>query len=310
MTLPNFLVVGATRSGTTSLHYYFQQHPQVFISPLKSTNFFLFLAQPDLATAPETADPRRRFPVRSLDEYQALFRGVHGHSAVGEVSPEYLARDGVAQEIQKHLPEARIIAILRNPVERAFASYLMQVSYGRENRSFDEVLDDEARQNVNPVDSRYLKGGFYALYIKPYIEHFDLERVAVFLHEELCADATGMMRRMFRFLDVDENVAIDTSVRFNSWGRPTGWWAQLLQHLIKKRRATQALQRRLPPAFTAAAARWLAGRGNRGVVKPRISDEAWARLSGIYRDDILALSTMLDRELTHWLEPMMRPQSR
>ena len=111
MTLPNFLVIGAGRSGTTSLHHYLRQHPDVFVPARKSPSYFYCL------DAPTPEDPTRRLETRSMfvsdpAEYEALFDEAGGATAVGEVSPAYLAATRVPDRIAEQLPHARLVAVL------------------------------------------------------------------------------------------------------------------------------------------------------------------------------------------------------
>ena len=123
MKLPNFVVIGAAKAGTTALYWYLQEHPEVFMSPLKETNFFAYGVDPEgrlLYGDPEL----HRFPIKNLDAYADLFAGAGDEKAVGEASPIYLECPEAAGRIQQLLPEARIICGLRDPVDRAYSDYL------------------------------------------------------------------------------------------------------------------------------------------------------------------------------------------
>ena len=129
MTLPNFLILGAQKAGTTSLFDYLGQHPEVYPSPIKETHFF------DHGGVRQTYAGPVRIPgpkIKSLEEYEGLFDGVRDEKAVGEATPTYLYLPGVAERIRHHVPEARLIAILRDPVERAYSGYQHAVRNGRE----------------------------------------------------------------------------------------------------------------------------------------------------------------------------------
>src|SRR3712207_6354190 len=128
MTMPNFLIIGAMKSGTTALYYYLEQHPEIYMSPVKEPNFFSSQEQENAADA-----------VTDIGTYQHLFRGVSGEKAIGEASHSYLYEPGAAAEIRRYLPEAKLIAILRNPIDRAYSHFLHMV------RSGTEPLDDFAQ---------------------------------------------------------------------------------------------------------------------------------------------------------------------
>ena len=121
MRLPNFLVIGAARSGTTTLHYTLGQHPEIFVSPMKETNFFLLDDSGELPGWVNEAT-RRTMP-RTLQQYAALFEdATERHIAIGESSPSYL-HGPVALRIKTSLPDFKLIAILRQPVEQALSIY-------------------------------------------------------------------------------------------------------------------------------------------------------------------------------------------
>ena len=128
MTMPNFLIIGAMKSGTTALYYYLEQHPEIYMSPVKEPNFFSSQEQENAADA-----------VTHIGSYQHLFRGVSGEKAIGEASHSYLYDPRAAAEIRSYIPGAKLIATLRNPIDRAYSHFLYMV------RSGTEPLDDFAQ---------------------------------------------------------------------------------------------------------------------------------------------------------------------
>src|SRR5262245_47722132 len=117
MTLPNFLIIGANRSGTTSLHRYLGAHPQVFLPRIKEPHFFMV---DGIEIPPDRPDARTMARmVHTYDEYQALFDSAAGKDAIGEASTGYLCHPNAPLRIHARLPNVKLIAILRNPVERA-----------------------------------------------------------------------------------------------------------------------------------------------------------------------------------------------
>src|SRR5689334_24224361 len=117
VTLPNFIVIGAAKAGTTALYWYLAEHPAVFMSPVKETNYFAYGV--DAAGHLLYGDPEHHtFPVRTLAEYEQLFAEAAGQRAIGEASPIYLECPQAAQRIRDLLPAAQLICALRHPVER------------------------------------------------------------------------------------------------------------------------------------------------------------------------------------------------
>ena len=128
MTLPNFIIIGAAKAGTTALYEYLGEHPDVFVSPVKETNFF-----------------SSGHPIGTQDEYEAQFAGVRGERAIGEASVQYIASKNAAAQMRDQLPDVKLIAMLRNPADRAFSHYLMQSrgdAYRQDPRSIDQVFAD------------------------------------------------------------------------------------------------------------------------------------------------------------------------
>ena len=124
MTLPNFIVIGAAKAGTTALYWYLAEHPAIFMSPVKETNYFAYGL--DDAGQLRFGDPDvHRFPVKSLAAYEALFAGAGDAVAIGEASTMYLECPQAAARIHDLLPATRIICGLREPVDRAYSDYLM-----------------------------------------------------------------------------------------------------------------------------------------------------------------------------------------
>src|SRR6476659_140055 len=211
-TLPNFFIIGAQRSGTTSLYDYLRQMEGIYMSPLKEPCFF----SPSI---PSTS--YRRF-VRDKSEYLDLFRGLRTEKAIGDASPFYLWDPMSPILIYNSVPDARIIAIVRDPVERAFSSYLMNLNAGFETLTFfDAIL-----RNYNDLKQRrlrypfYIELGFYGEQIERYLNRFGSGRVKIILFDEFIKNTNEVVREVARFLDVepkgDYNVESLKINKFNS----------------------------------------------------------------------------------------------
>lgn len=200
--LPNFLIIGATKGGTTSLHYYLGQHPDVFVLPEKETNFF----------AQNSALCMIDRTVRSREEYEKMFEETKGKKAVGESSPAYLAVPDAPRLIHELIPKVKLIAVLRSPVERAYSHYLMRRRQGKEIRmSFEEVL---AADDLDPLRS-YKSRGFYGQQLQRYQKYFPMEQMKIFLYEEFTDDAASVVKAIFGFLNVDDAFVPDMREKHN-----------------------------------------------------------------------------------------------
>ncbi|WP_162913126.1 sulfotransferase [Rhodospirillaceae bacterium SYSU D60014] len=295
MTLPNFVVIGAFRSGTTSLYYYLRQHPQIFLSPIKETNFLAY----DAETDSHRPDPLQRFRVRTFAHYEGLFSSAGKESAVGEVSPLYLARPLAADRIKQYMPDAKLIAILRNPADRAHAGYLAAVRRGSENRSLAEVVGDARHKKArNLPGAPYIEAGFYHQNLMFYLDRFSREQITLYLYDDFRSDAGAVLRSIFRFLKVDENFAPDMSIKFNASGLPRN---KLLDRLLQPTMFTKTVQARLPDWVRRPIYAGVTAINRRNLVKPELPSAVRQDLTALYKDDILKLQGLLGRDLGHWL---------
>lgn len=297
MVMPSFLIIGSQSAGTTSVYNYLRQHPQVYLSPVKETNFFVHDGQnPDIVPHLSPGG------VTGLAAYHALFQGASDHKAVGEASPLYLVDPQAAARIRHHIPKARLIAILRDPAERAYTAYWMRVRDGRETRSFEQAVDQELEGLDGSLEFAlrcYVRWGLYATHLKAYLGLFDRAQLAIHLFDDLRADPVKFMAELFRFVEVDDAFVPDTSVRFNASGLSR---SRFLRPLFRKSALTRALRRVLPEPLGRRAASFQEAWRSRELSKPPMSPELRRRLVARYRSDVLELQDMLGRDLSRWLE--------
>jgi hypothetical protein len=290
MTMPNFFIVGAQKAGTTSLYHYLDQHPQIYMSPRKEPHFFEGMhsefRRPGL----------RNTPVSGFAEYQALFEGVSGERAIGEASASYLYSLRAPGLIKSSVPDARIIAVLRNPADRAYSNYLHCVQVGREPLgSFAEALQaEESRMRDKWGPLWYYKDkGFYYAQVKRYFDAFGRDRVGVWLHEDLRNDAPGTLGEVFRFLGVDERFVPDASVEYNPSGVPR------IGGLYKGVRALTARNPVLVERVLPARVRGYV-KGRLFTKPPPFPPQIREGLIHAYKEDILRLQELIGRDLSAW----------
>src|SRR5918994_33933 len=190
MTMPNFFIVGAQKAGTTSLYHYLNQHPDVFMSPRKEPFFFdRELNAHGEVVKQEFGGPGDQQAPKyvNIREYEALFAGAKGEKAIGEASPLYIYAPGTAERIKRYVPEAKLIALLRNPADRAYSAFLHAVRIGREPLSdFAQALreeDDRIWYNWH-YQFHYRNRGLYYAQLKRYFEVFGREKVGIWLYED------------------------------------------------------------------------------------------------------------------------------
>ncbi len=293
--MPNFFVIGAPRSGTTSLYHYLRQHPQVFMSSVKEPRFFLF--EGGVPTLDDgTFQTLRRESVPDIVAYRQLFQNVRDEIAIGEATTTYLRTPGCAARIAHHVPEAKLIAILRHPVDRAHSAWSKQVREGMETSPFEEAL---AGGDENGARGRqrfwYRQTGFYHQHLMPYFESFDRSQIRVILYEDL-RDVASLFRPLCRFLGVDDTFAADFSIRHNASGQPRHFG---IQRLLSGRHPVKDLLKRLvPERWGHRAIEWAS---SRNLQRLALSPQTHRHLCEAYRGDIGRLEHLINRDLSHWL---------
>jgi hypothetical protein len=211
---PNLFIVGAAKAGTTSLYSELARHPAIYMSPMKEPHFFS-----RIEPAPELEGffPR----VRNEAEYLALFAGATAEEVLGEASTSYLWDRHAAERIKDVVPEARILIMLRDPVDRAYSQYWNDVREGFERRPFMEALVDEQRSGPGRwgVSSLYIDCGRYAEQVARYLDRFG-DQVRVLLFEDFARDQPGTVAEVHSFLGVEPPTTAPTLGRMNPTSLP------------------------------------------------------------------------------------------
>lgn len=219
MLLPNFIILGAAKAGTTALYHYLKQHPEIGMSRIKETNYLALKGHPLDFRGPGDADYIKRFSITTEADYHDQFADCADKKAVGEASPLYLYSPKAPGEIRATVPDARLIAILRNPVDRAYSAFLHLVRDGRETtRDFAEALRLEPERIADHWEHiwHYVAMGRYAEQLDRYFTLFPREQIKVVIYRDFRQNPSGVIRQLFRFLEVDETFLPDQSTRHNA----------------------------------------------------------------------------------------------
>ena len=273
MTLPNFLIIGASRSGTTSLYAYFRQHPDIYMSPVKEPMYYW----------PE-GSAEYDYGVTTREAYERLFDGVTTERAIGEASPQYLRGATAPERIAADLPGVRLIVSLRNPADRAYSSYLGRLRGGKERRGVAEALRP---------DGYYCQTSVYYPQLVRYFERFDRARIKVIIFEDLAARTHEVLRELYEFLGVDPAFVADTTPQ-NAGAVPKNVTVNAMFWKIVGR-----VKRVVPIRNTG-----IAGRLHRRMVKKPepLPAEIRGELLDYFRDDVARTSALIGRDLSPWLE--------
>ncbi len=193
---PNLLLCGAQKAGTTSMHYYLDEHPDIFAVREKEIHFF---------------DNDERY-AKGIEWYESRFKNAGNQKYRLESTPIYLYLPKAAERIHEHYPDVKLLFMLRNPVKRAWSHYLMEVRAGRETLSFYDALQAEDKRLKNGEYERkyfsYKDRGLYLTQIKSYLELFPRENIYIMILEDLKKNPADEMKKLFRFLGIDDAIEL------------------------------------------------------------------------------------------------------
>jgi len=292
MTWPDVFVVGAAKCGTTSMHAYLGQHPDIFVAGRKELHYYTR----DLLRK-NVAGPGDEYTLRTIAQseadYRASFDGAEGRRRIADVSPSYLYWHEVAKEIDHDQPDARIIIMLRDPVEKAYSQWLHQVRAQLETLSFEEAIAAEADRAARGWSDvwYYVESSKYFRQVKHYIDVFGPERVFVVITEELATEPQTVMAPVFAFLGVTANVNLAVTNRNRSGQVRSQQLAKLIAQPSKVKQLSHVLPK--PLRYRLALRLIELNTGS----KPELSTSTRRSLCSEFASDVNSLRTLLNREL-------------
>jgi hypothetical protein len=288
MARPTFLIIGAMKAGTTSLHHYLGQHPEVQELPaMKETNFF---SGPP-AGIPYPPGSRR---IEDLATYEQLFDPAF--EVRGEASPCYALyprRKGVPERIKELIPNVKLIYLVRDPVARAVSQYHFSVSVERERRSLQEALKD-----LSDPNSLYTCPGFYAAQLDRYLRNFTQENTLVVDQADLLANRQATLREIFAFLSVDESFISPVFQEVKNTGKEQRTYSNFIV-LQRRAQASPAIQR-LPRPLRRFLRRSIERVVSRPLEPPTLDEELRGRLQDLYATDAARLRELTGKKFPTW----------
>lgn len=269
MPLPNFIIFGAVKSGTGALYQYLQHHPEIFMSSIKEPRYFT------------NESDSYNDNIQNSKEYLRYFDGVTNETAIGEASSNYINSHTAALRIKKSIPNIKLIASLRHPVDRAVAHYRMM------NRS-EKMLDiDRIRKGK---EKGWATTSLYYNKLKWYFELFKEEQIKILILEQWKENVSSNLNEIYSFLNVNEEYQLPDYINYAaaevSW---PGVGKNKLIRKIKKILPTKILikintvKRSLTPQAQ------------------EIPEELRQEMISWYREDIEKLQVMLNKDLSVWL---------
>lgn len=296
--MPDFLVIGAARAGTTALHAHLRQHPEIFMPAHKEPNFFAYEGQ-TLACKGPGADYINNSVV-DLAAYQALFADAHAAEKCGEASPLYLYSETAPARIKHHVPDAKMIVILRNPIEQAYSHFMYATKQCIENEAnFTRALGletDRLAQGWQPLFG-YSEFPRYGEQLARYLDLFPREQMLIRRYEDYQAAPGDLLRDIFESIGVDPDFTTNTGDKINAGGVPKNQAFQ--DFLMKSNPLTKAVGVVVPQNTRLKIRDWLA---KKNMDAPEaMPAEARQVLIDRLSDDIAKLEQLLDWDLSAWL---------
>lgn len=301
--LPTFLIVGAAKAGTTTLHTFLDDNEHLVTSDPKEPKFLSYVAGKTQYNGPGDREVAAKV-VKTLEAYHRIFPLTSRGRPRGESSTDNLYyHEDVIPLIHELLNDPAIIIILRNPIDRAFSAYTHLVKYQRESLDFEEALRIEDRRVAEGYEFiwHYKRAGLYYDSVRAYMTHFS--RVKVLLLNDLRQSAQRVVDETCAFLGVP-SIEVDSTRIYNKSGVPKKNWKSLVHRTLKRNRS---LVDRPLRTLLGDKVHGLALRKFRralyfdNLVKPAVLEPTRAMLVDYYRSDIRSLEGLLDRDLSHWL---------
>ncbi len=271
--LPNFLLIGPGRTGTTWSTKCLMLHPDIYMPRCKSTKFFS-----------DNYD-------RGREWYESLFQGWSGERAVGEASVGYLPRAEAPARIHELIPDVKLIATVRHPVDRAYSSYGRLAAFAKKGDPNYGISFEQKIENT----PRLINEGYYAEHLKRYLQYFPKEQILVLFHDDMQSDPKGFLREIYQFLGVDtefEAPVLDQKINATSTLRARSrvlygtYRAMMRLGLFNWTKRIDSLNGREPPKLS-----------------PGVRDKLIERY---YENDILELERLTKRDLSEWKQATNR----
>ena len=279
---PNFFIVGTPKGGTTSLFNYLEEHPEVYVPVLKEPHFF---------SVPEVLDTYYKTTIiKDENTYLKLYKDVKEQKAIGDLSTSYLFNKNSAKRIKKFNPDARIIMVLRNPVDRAISHYLMDYNLGYIDVPFSKIIQDKEKYSI--FYREYIKLGYYETQVKNYYNLFDKSKILIVLSDELFSHPLKTISRIYNFIGVSKSYIPNTQNIYNQYSKPK---FKFIKKLIRSKK-TMYILNHLP-------------KGIKGTIKSKMYSDAEKPefnkekdfLKLLFRENVIKTSAIIEKDLGTWM---------
>jgi len=306
---PDFLLVGAMKTGTTSIYNVLKKHPNVFCSPIKEPNYYCT----DISELVKVKDNQWHIlPIETEHElskaikkgsicehvinkkiYSSLFENAEPNQTAGEFSVAYMPSTTAAIEISKDCPDARIIMVLRCPIERALSDFSMCLMLGLERGTFSNMIAENINLD-NP--SRYLSYGLYYEQVKRYLDVFSREQVLILQQEELKSNFLETMEKIYRHIGVE--IPEKENIRNPKSFERTEARAPFINSLMYKTGLKRLISKLIPRSFVNYGKSLFYKKSSSVSQIDKRDRELLVRF---YKKDVELLSALIDQDLLNWL---------
>lgn len=283
---PDFVIAGAPKCGTTSMMHYLDEHPEIYI-PTGEPHFFTYVAE-----------ERPHWGVESAEDYVRLFEGADPDQLCGEKSTWYLYSSTAAEQIQKYAPDTKCIALLRQPVDRAYSHWSFRVQNDWETLGFREAIAAEQERIKNGAfwGTHYMRAGRYYEQLLRFHDCLGPEQVLVLWFEDLVDDSDAVVRDTLSFLELEPTDLPGTGEAYNTTSLPK---SQVLNRL-RRSAPVRHMAHALPDSVRSTcrdAYQWF-----NMTERPSLDPSVRAELTSRFEPEIDRLERLLDADLSHWVE--------
>ncbi len=275
-----FIILGGHKCGTSSMHFYLGQHPEIAMPETKGKDI---LNQPQL----------------NIEDYKNLYNNYQNQKVFGEVSSAYLYNERGFNNIKQFFPKAKLIVILRNPAERAFSHFNMIKNLKKIDINFEDICKNPDNF-IKGENLGIINNGLYYSYLKKYFDEFSREQIMVVLFDTFIQERAKFFTSLFKFVGVKEDFLPDTSVIIRQGGKKN----QTINQLISsKNPLIKGLKTVLKP-LTTSQQRYMLQKKVEGLFKTKetLSKNSTNKLTSFYQDDILKVQELTNIDLSHWLK--------
>lgn len=284
--LPNFLVIGAEKSATTWLYKRLKEHPDIFMPDTKEIHFF--------NKYNSNFKEKDNYKNLGIKWYKFFFKDCDEEKAVGEATPMYLCDKFAPERIKKTIPNVKLIAILRNPIDRAYSHYCMAKAKNHTNLAFKKIVNKKA--------DKFIKRGLYYQQLKKYYQYFNKEDILIILMQDIIENENEVLKTVCDFLDVK------ASFKFNDKGTSENSFCEyrspLLLNIISF--ITDFFRCKIKMGFIIdffkkiGIAHFLKNINKKDSEYEEMFKDSRTKLADYYREHNKNLSRLIDRDLSHW----------